>query len=89
MNDNANRFKLVFATGTLSVSDNFAFFNNGSLVINNEGEATMQVIDINGRVLSSETINGNANVNVDAAAGVYMIRLVNGNNVKVQKIVVR
>ena len=89
MNDNANRFKLVFATGTLSVSDNFAFFNNGSLVINNEGEATMQVIDINGRVLSSETINGNANVNVDAAAGVYMIRLVNGNNVKVQKIVVK
>ena len=89
MNDNANRFKLVFATGTLSVSDNFAFFSNGSLVINNEGEATMQVIDINGRVLSSETINGCANVNVDAAAGVYMIRLVNGNNVKVQKIVVR
>ena len=87
--DPANRFKLVYATGTLSVSENFAFFNNGSFVINNEGDATVQVIDINGRIIKSETINGNANVNVNAAAGVYMIRLVNGENVMVQKVVVR
>ena len=87
--DYANRFKLVFATGTLSVSENFAFFNNGNLLINNEGEATVQVIDINGRILSSETINGSANINVNGAAGVYMIRLINGENVRVQKVVVR
>ena len=47
------------------------------------------MIDVNGRILSSESINGCANVNVDAAAGVYMIRLVNGENVKVQKIIVK
>ena len=87
--DFANRFKLVFATGTLSVSENFAFFNNGNLLINNEGEATVQVIDINGRILSNETINGSANINVNGAAGVYMIRLINGENVRVQKVVVR
>ncbi len=88
-NDNANRFKLVFATGSTLASDGFAFYSNGGFVITNEGEATLQVVDVNGRVLSSESINGCANVNVDAAAGVYMLRLVNGESVKVQKVVVR
>ena len=85
--DYANRFKLVFATG--NADDDFAFFSNGSFVINNEGIATVQVIDVNGRIISSESINGCANVNVKAATGVYMIRLVNGDNVKVQKVVVK
>ena len=87
--DYESRFKLVYATGDNSNDDNFAFYTNGSFVINNEGEATLQVIDINGRILKSESINGCANVNVKAAAGVYMLRLVNGNDVKVQKVVVR
>ena len=86
--DYANRFKLVFATGNNN-EDNFAFFSNGSFVISNEGEATLQVVDVTGRILKSETINGSTNVNVDAAPGVYMLRLVNGNNVKVQKVVVK
>ena len=85
--DYANRFKLVFATG--NADDNFAFFSNGSFVINNEGNATLQVVDVTGRIIKSESINGCANVNVNAAPGVYMIRLVNGDNVKVQKVVVR
>ena len=85
--DYASRFRLVFATG--NADDEFAFFSNGSFVINNEGNATVQVMDVNGRILSSESINGCANVNVKAAAGVYMIRLVNGSNVKVQKVVVK
>ena len=87
--DYANRFKLVFATGDNSNDDNFAFFSNGSFVINNDGAATLQVIDVTGRILSSESINGCTNVNVNAAPGVYMLRLINGNNVKVQKVVVR
>ena len=87
--DYASRFKLVFATGNNSNDDNFAFMSNGNLVINNEGKATVQVIDVNGRILSSESINGSASINIDAAAGVYMIRLINGNDVKVQKMVVR
>ena len=86
--DYESRFKLVFATGNAS-DDNFAFFSNGSFVINNEGNATLQVIDVNGRIIKSESINGCANVNVNAAPGVYMIRLVNGENVKAQKVVVK
>ena len=85
--DYASRFTLVFATG--NADDTFAFYSNGSFVINNEGEAALQVVDVTGRILSSETINGCANVSVDGAAGVYMIRLVNGENVKVQKVVVK
>ena len=84
--DYESRFKLVFATG--NAGDNFTFYSNGSFVINNEGNATLQVIDINGRILKSESINGCANVNVNAAAGVYMLLLVNGDSVKVQKVVV-
>ena len=87
--DYESRFKLVFATGDNSNSDTFAFFSNGSFVINNEGNATLQVIDVTGRILKSESINGCANVSVNAAPGVYMLRLVNGDNVKVQKVVVR
>ncbi len=86
--DYANRFKLVFATGDNNGED-FAFFSNGSFVINNEGNATLQMIDVTGRIISTENINGCANVNVNAAPGVYMIRLVNGDNMKVQKVVVK
>ena len=86
--DYSSRFKLVFATGN-NESDTFAFFSNGSFVINNDGAATLQVIDVTGRILSSESFNGCTNVNVNAAPGVYMLRLINGDNVKVQKVVVK
>ena len=85
--DYESRFKLVFATG--NATDNFAYFSNGSFVINNDGAATLQVIDITGRIIKSESINGCANVNVNAAPGVYMLRLINGDNMKVQKVVVK
>ena len=85
--DYESRFKLVFATG--NNSDTFAFFSNGSFVINNEGNAILQVIDVMGRIVKCESINGCANVNVNAAPGVYMLRLVNGDNMKVQKVVVK
>ena len=91
VDDNAARFTLVFANLTgieENSAEQFAFFSNGNLIVNNEGNATLQVIDVMGRVLSSETLNGCANVSVNAAPGVYMLRLVNGDNVKTQKVVV-
>jgi hypothetical protein len=42
-----------------------------------------------GRILRSETLNGNAEINLNKPAGIYMLRLVNGENVKTQKVVVR
>ena len=88
--DYESRFKLVFATiGEADGDDDFAFFSNGNWVVVNEGEAVVQVIDMNGRILSSETINGSAQVKVNAACGLYVMRLVNGEKVKTQKIVVQ
>ena len=86
--DYASRFRLVFNADSTN-DDIFAYYNNGSFVINNEGNATLQVIDMMGRTISTESINGNANLNINAANGVYMLRLVNGDNVKIQKVVVR
>ena len=91
--DYESRFRLVFAASNSanadSEADNFAFFSNGSWIINNVGEATLQVVDVNGRILSTETVNGSIGTTINAASGVYMLRLINGENVKVQKIVVR
>ena len=87
--DYESRFKLVFVCGDAN-GDNytFAFYSNDNWVINNEGKATLQVIDVNGRILKSESINGCANVNVNEAPGVYMLRLINGDNMKTQRVVI-
>ena len=97
--DKPNRFELVYKTGTSSFfqqifsrndeGEEFGFVSDGNLIINNEGKSVLQVIDVTGRILSSETINGSYNKQIDAAPGVYLLRLVNGNDVKTQKIVVR
>ena len=89
--DNANRFRLVFNANGVeeNTMSNFAYFNGSSWTVNNMGEATLQVVDMMGRVISTQTISGNADVNLNQAAGVYMLRLVTGNDVKVQKVVVR
>jgi hypothetical protein len=85
--DYESRFKLVFATGH-NDGETFAYFNNGAFVINNEGEAILQVVDVTGRILSNETISGSISKTIQAAPGVYMLRIVKDNDVKVQKVVV-
>ena len=87
--DYASRFKLVFSADNAEMDDDFAFISDGNIIILNEGEAALQVIDIMGRIVSTQTVNGNASVNNVGAAGVYVLQLINGNNVKTQKIVVR
>lgn len=91
--DYASRFKLVFcakdaSTGSAS-DENFAFFSNGRLIVANEGESILQLVDVAGRVVSSETVIGSCSVGIDATHGLYLLRLVSGEKVKTQKIVVR
>ena len=90
-NDYTSRFRLVFSANGIDEqnAETFAFFNGSSWTVSNTGDATLQVVDITGRIISSETINGNATVSLNQPAGIYMLRLVNGNDVKVQKVVVR
>ena len=85
--DYASRFKLVFATGKANNGSDFAYISDGNIIVN--GEGTLQVIDMTGRIISTEQINGMAHVNVNAAAGVYVLQLTNGENTMTQKIVVK
>ena len=91
--DYASRFRLVFSASSISEDadgDNaFAYFNGTNWTVSNVGNATLQVVDVMGRVLSSQTLSGNTEININQPAGVYMLRLVNGENVMVQKVVVR
>ena len=90
--DYANRFKLVFATndedGPSTGSGAFAFISNGNIIVN--GEGTLQVIDMLGHELySHEVAHSSFYIPHSAfASGVYVLRLINGNDVKTQKIVV-
>ena len=99
-NEKPNRFELVFNTSPSlfkekkfvagrGYSDDFCFCNNGNWIINNEGDAILQVIDVNGRILSNEVISGSCIKHIDVVPGIYMLRLINGNDVKVQKVVVK
>ena len=87
--DYASRFRLVFAASDNAVVENFAFFSDGQLVVINDGVATLQVVDMMGRILSSETISGNYTKQINAPVGVYVLRIMSGNNVRTQKIVVK
>ena len=83
------RFKLVLVCGNASANNDFAFFSNGSWIVDNEGSAVLQVIDMQGRILSSEQIEDCISKHINAVSGIYLFRLVKGEDVKVQKVVVR
>lgn len=94
--DYSSRFRLVFnangpSTGSgTDGSTTFAYYDGSAWSVSNVGEATLQVIDMLGRVFYSETIHGNASMSTDnLSAGIYVMRLVNGEKVMTQKIVVR
>ena len=85
--DYASRFKLVFATGNAS-DDSFAFVSDGNIILTGDSNATVQVIDALGRVIVSEN-GANTISTMGMASGVYVLRLINGNDTKTQKIVVK
>ena len=89
--DYASRFRLVFASVCKDVDgDNatFAYYNGSEWVITNGEKATLMVFDAMGHiVISGDEIN---RVSTNGMApGVYVLRLIQDNNVKTQKIVVR
>ena len=87
----ASRFRLVYSISGDANGDNaFAYFDGNSWVIGNTGRATLQIVDVMGRILRSGQIDGNATLNPNGlSTGVYIMQLINGENVKTQKIVVR
>jgi hypothetical protein len=86
--DYPSRFKLVFASvceDADSDNENFAFINNGTIVVNQEG--TLQIVDLTGRMIYQGDAKHGVSTN-DLALGVYVLRLITVDGVKTQKIVV-
>ena len=90
-----SRFKVVIGEFTdveeneEPVESNFAFFDGSEWVVNGQGQ--LDVVDMLGRTMLSERLTSDQNrVSLNGMAqGVYLMRVTNGNEVKVQKIVVR
>ena len=87
--DYASRFKLVFDNndGPSTSSGTFAYISDGNIVINNTGEATLQIVDMMGRVVVEGDATNRVSTN-GMTPGVYVLRLINGEEVHTQKIVI-
>ena len=87
--DYKSRFRVVFsASGNDNESENteFAFISDGNII--GHGTGTLQVIDMLGRQLLSRQVNSDFRLSIsDLAPGVYVLRLMDGNQIKIQKIV--
>ena len=72
-----------------AIESNFAFFDGSEWVVNGQGQ--LDVVDMLGRTMLSERLTSDqSRVSLEGMAqGVYLMRVTNGNEVKVQKIVVR
>ena len=85
--DYKSRFKLVFSVCGDANGDNeaFAFISNGNIIVN--GEGMLQVIDMMGHIITSR--DGVHTVSTNGMTpGVYVLHLIDGDNVKTQKIIV-
>ncbi len=92
--DYESRFKLVFSAGADADNDGdapFAFIDaSGNIIITGVETchgASLQMVDVMGRVI----VSGDAMNRVSTAGmtpGVYVLRLINGENVRTQKMVI-
>ena len=93
--DYESRFRLVFSICGDANGDNdgdnapFAFISNGNIVITADTQnVTLQIVDAMGRMVvcsdGVHTVSTNG-----MTAGVYVLRLIDGDNVKTQKIVIQ
>lgn len=87
--DYASRFKLVFSANIDDTDNDFAFINNGEIIITDtNANATLQIVDVTGRILFNRSATHSVST-ANLAEGVYVLRLINGSDVKTQKIVIK
>ena len=87
--DNSERFVLLKDNGQQTTDNShFAYVSGEELIINAEG--VVQIIDVMGRIVYSNDVRSDNNrINVSGFTNAaYLIRLVNENGVKVQKVVI-
>lgn len=90
-NDDVNRFVITFAVEQVSsTTDNFAFINNGEIIIEKiEGKGVVKIYDMLGRPMSEYGVTESARIPTSAFAdGIYIIQMSDENGVKVQKVVI-
>ena len=85
--DYPSRFKLVFSSNENdNQNEDFAFISNGEIIVN--GEGTLQVIDVTGRFIVTSDVNRMVPT-ATLVPGIYVLRLINDENVKTQKIIIK
>lgn len=88
--DYASRFKLVFCAKETDVpstgSGTFAFISNGNIIVN--GEGVLQIVDVMGHIVVSTDVARNVST-AGMTPGVYVLRLIDENDVRTQKIVIK
>ena len=91
--DYESRFKLVFSANNNDndiEDENFAFVSDGNIIVFTDARsASLQVIDMLGRILLSRQVTSDFCLPTSVfSPGVYVLRLVNGSDVKTQKMVI-
>lgn len=93
--DEVSRFRLVFSAHdvpeiTETVSPTFAYYADGEIRLfeETEGKVILQVIDMMGRVIVSRSGNIQRLSTKGMVPGVYVLRLINGNEVRTQKLII-
>ena len=81
----------VSVTETTTPDDEvFAYINNGNIIINNiDNKTTLQVVDVTGRIVMNVNAANHGIPTSKMAPGVYVLRIISGDHVKTQKIVLR
>ena len=94
--DYESRFRLVFAANGVAADDDeapFAYYADGEIVITGVGDAfnaSLQIVDMLGHQLLCRDIHSAFRIpHSTFPAGVYVLRLISGDDVKTQKIIVR
>jgi len=89
--DYASRFRLVFSASGDADGDYevFAYSRDGEIIITADVcNASLQVVDVTGRVVVSVDGRMRHVSTAGMPAGVYVLRLIDGNDVRTQKIVI-
>ena len=89
-NDYASRFKLLFVCGDANDgNETFAYYADGEIRLTAPCQgASLQIVDMTGRVVFVGDVSGNVSTK-GMTQGVYVLRLVSGETVRTQKIVVQ
>ena len=87
------RFRLLFdanENGASTGSATFAYYADGEirLVVETQDFASLQIVDMTGRIILSRDAARHVST-AGMTPGVYVLRLIEDDNVKTQKIVVR